>query len=160
MTTSAETQTTLSMPELRTAIHGRVIAPGDTDYDTARVVMLGGIDKHPAVIVRVADSADVATVIGLARRTGLELAIRSGGHSGAGHSTTEGGIVLDLRDLTTLDVDVEGRTAWVGSGLSAVQVCTALAPTGSPSGSGTPGPWVSAGSPWVAASATSSGRSA
>jgi FAD/FMN-containing dehydrogenase len=130
MTTSAEPQTTLSIPELRAAISGRVIAPDDTDYDTARIVMMGGIDLHPAVIVRVADSADVATVIGLARRTGLDLAIRSGGHSGAGHSTTDGGIVLDVRDLTGLDIDVENRTAWVGSGLTAVQVCAALAEHG------------------------------
>ena len=53
-------------------------------------------------------------MIALARETGVELAIRSGGHSIPGHSTTEGGLVLDLRDLNGLEIDVEDRTAWVG----------------------------------------------
>jgi FAD/FMN-containing dehydrogenase len=66
-------------------------------------------------------------VIALAREAGLDLAIRSGGHSGAAHSTTDGGIVLDVRDLTALDIDVQGRTAWVGTGLTAAALNTALA---------------------------------
>lgn len=127
MMPSTSQATALSIPELRATLKGRVIAPDDAEYDTARTVALGGIDKRPAVIVRVADPTDVATVIGLARDTGLELAIRSGGHSGAAHSTTDGGIVLDLRDLTALDIDVQGRTAWVGTGLTAGEVSTALA---------------------------------
>ena len=98
----------LSIPPAPRSIRGRVIAPDDADYDQARTVMYGGFDPRPAVIVRVADDADVATVIALARETGLELAVRSGGHSNAGHSTTDGGIVLDLRDLTAIDIDVAG----------------------------------------------------
>ncbi len=111
-------------------MRGRVVAPGDETYDADRVIVYGGIDPHPAVIVRVADTADVATVIALARETGLELAVRSGGHSGAAHSTADGGIVLDVRDLRELDIDVDGRTAWVGSGLSAGEITTALAEHG------------------------------
>src|SRR6185436_3298014 len=99
--------------------------PGDETYDADRVIVYGGIDPHPAVIVRVADTADVAAVIALARETGLDLAVRSGGHSGAAHSTADGGIVLDVRDLRDLDLDVEGRTAWVGSGLTAGEITTA-----------------------------------
>ena len=95
MQVSRTKPTTLSIPELRSEIAGRVIAPDDDDYDAARTVQLGDMEARPAVIVQVANDADVARVIGLARETGLELAVRSGGHSGAGHGTTEGGIVLD-----------------------------------------------------------------
>ncbi len=80
---------------------------------------MAAVDDRPAVILRPVNTADVARGIALARETGLPFAIRSGGHSGAGHSTTNGGIVLDLRDLTSLEVDAEKRTAWAGAGLSA-----------------------------------------
>jgi FAD/FMN-containing dehydrogenase len=120
----------LDVNQVRSIVRGRVSAPGDPTYDAERLVQLGGVDARPAVIVRVADAADVAAVIGLARDTGLELAVRSGGHSGAGHSTTEGGIVLDVRDLRGLEVDVPGRTAWVGAGLTAGDVTRELAPHG------------------------------
>lgn len=108
------------------AFQGRVITPGDADYDTARTVFRGGIDRRPALIVKVANARDVARVIALARETGFELAVRSGGHSGAGHSVTEGGIVLDLSAMKALDIDVEGRTAWAEAGLTAAEVTTAL----------------------------------
>ena len=88
----------LSIPTLRSSIKGSVIAPEDPGYDEARRVFSGRIDRHPCVIVRAADAADVARVVRLARETGLPLAVRSGGHSGAGHSTTDSGIVLDLRE--------------------------------------------------------------
>jgi FAD/FMN-containing dehydrogenase len=106
------TTTDISIQRLRGELNGHVVAPGDSEYEDARAVFYGGIDRRPAVIARVADAGDVAHVIALARETGLELAVRSGGHSVAGHSTTAGGIVLDLRDLNGLEVDVEGRTAW------------------------------------------------
>jgi hypothetical protein len=92
-------QSTLSIPRLRAALNGRVIAPDDPGYDHARTVVYGGFDRRPAVIVRVADATDVAHVVSLAHETGLELAIRSGGHSNAGHSVSDGGIVLDLGDI-------------------------------------------------------------
>jgi len=120
----------LDIPQLRADLTGRVIAPDDAEYDEARVVVLGGIDPRPGVIIRVANATDVARVIALARDTGQELAIRCGGHSGAGHSTTDGGIVLDLRDMKALDIDVEGRTAWTESGLTAGEVTAALAAHG------------------------------
>ncbi|HEY4190471.1 MAG TPA: FAD-dependent oxidoreductase, partial [Candidatus Limnocylindrales bacterium] len=105
--------------DVRGLIHGRVITPDDVDYDEARAITLGGVDARPALIVRVADVDDVRTVIALARESGMELAVRSGGHSGAAHSTVDGGIVLDVRDLDGLEIDEADRTAWAGSGLTA-----------------------------------------
>ena len=118
--TSPETNpTTISITELRAALSGRVIAADDAGYDEARAVFYGGIDCRPAVIIRVASVADVSQVVSLARETGLNLAVRSGGHSLAGYSTTDGGIVLDLSDMKALQIDTERRTAWVETGLTA-----------------------------------------
>ena len=72
--------------DLQTGLTGRVIAPGDADYDEARSVFYGGIDRHPALIVRVANAADVSRVVLFARESGLNLAVRSGGHSVVGHT--------------------------------------------------------------------------
>jgi FAD/FMN-containing dehydrogenase len=110
--------TNISIPKLRATLNGRVITPDDAGYDEARAVFYGGFDRQPALIVRVADAADVSHVIGLARESGLELAVRSGGHSVAGHSTTDGGILLDLSEMKGLEIDVERRTAWAESGLT------------------------------------------
>jgi len=124
------TSTTFSIDRLRDGLTGRVIVPGDADYDEARTVVTGGVDKRPAAIVRVANARDVATVVTFARDAGAELAVRSGGHSGAGHSTTEGGIVIDLRDLKEIDLDVGGRRVWAGAGLTAGEVGAAVTPHG------------------------------
>jgi FAD/FMN-containing dehydrogenase len=91
------------------------------------------------VIVRVADAADVAHVVTLARETGLELAVRSGGHSSAGHGVSEGGIVLDLGDLKGLDIDVDGRTAWAETGLTAAEYSNSVAAHGLATGFGDTG---------------------
>ena len=88
------------------------IGPDDEAYDEARRTFSGNFDKRPAVIVRPVDDDEVSAVVQLAAETGVELAVRSGGHSGAGHSESEGGIVLDLALMKALDIDVEGRTAW------------------------------------------------
>lgn len=111
--------------QLRQRLTGRLITPEDPDYDAARTVFDGRIDRHPAVIARVANDRDVATVISVARESGLEFAIRSGGHSGAGHSTTEGGIVLDTRDMRNLVIDPVKRTALAETGLTAIEVAEA-----------------------------------
>ncbi len=120
------TSTPLSIPSLRAAVAGPVIVPGDPDYDAARRVFAGDIDRHPLVVVRAATAADVARVVALAREAGLELAVRSGGHSAAGHSTTEGGVLLDLAALKQVEVDAEGRSAWAEPGLTAGELTGAL----------------------------------
>ena len=127
------------IPQLRETVHGRVIGPDDTDYDAARAVVYGGIDQRPAVIARVAHPGDIATVIATARDTGLPLAVRSGGHSGAGHGSVEGGIVIDVRELDGLDIDPVARTAWAGSGLTAGAYTSAAAEHGLATGFGDTG---------------------
>ena len=127
---------TPSTSELRALFNGRVIAPGDNGYDQARTVFLGGIDRRPAAIVRVMDAGDVARVVTLARETGLELAVRSGGHSSVGHSVSEGGIVLDLSGMKALQINVQGRTAWAETGLTAGEYTTAAGAHGLATGFG------------------------
>ncbi len=122
------TRSAIPIDQLRQTVRGRVLTADDPDYDAARTVALGDVDSRPAAIVRVADAADVSALVSLARETGLELAVRCGGHSGAGHSTIDGGVVLDVRDLDGL-IDVDGRTAWAGSGLTAGEVTTAWRPS-------------------------------
>jgi FAD/FMN-containing dehydrogenase len=116
-----------STSELRALFNGRVIAPDDPRYESARTVFYGGIDRRPAAIIRVADAGDVSRLVSLARETGLELAIRSGGHSNAGHGTTEGGIVLDLSGMKDLQINVQARTAWAETGLTAGEYVSATA---------------------------------
>jgi FAD/FMN-containing dehydrogenase len=116
-----------------------VIAPDDADYDGARRVFYPGIDRRPAAIIRVADAGDVSRLVSLAREGGLELAVRSGGHSGAGHSTTDGGIVLDLSRMKDLDIDIKGRTAWAETGLTASEYTNAVGRYGLATGFGDTG---------------------
>ena len=137
--TVSQTPAQSSISDLRSAIKGRVITPDDARYDEARAVMYGGIDPRPAVIVRVVDGEDVATVIRVARESGLPLAVRSGGHSAAGHGTVAGGIVIDVRDLDELDIDPASRTAWAGSGVTAGEYTAAAAEHGLATGFGDTG---------------------
>ena len=132
--TTEETTVSLSTPRaplsidvLRDAVRGRVVTADDPDFDAVRAIMYAGVDSRPAAIVRVADAADVSSLVTIARDSGLELAVRSGGHSAAGHSSCDGGVVIDVRDLDGLDIDVAGRTAWAGSGLTAGAYTTAAA---------------------------------
>src|SRR5690606_21463358 len=124
-------------PALRDAVRGRVIVPQDVDYDPTRFTVPAVFDdRRPAAIVRAADVEDVRRVVTLARETGLELALRHGGHSLAGHSTTDGGIVLDLRELKGLEIDPVRRIASAEGGLTAGEYTTAAAEYGLATGFG------------------------
>src|SRR5215213_2891685 len=129
----------ISIPQLRATIKGRVITPDDAGYDQARSVFYGGFDRRPALIARVADATDVSHVVSLARETGLELAVRSGGHSVAGHGVSNGGIVLDLADMRALDIDAQRRTAWAETGLTAGDYTNATGAYGVATGFGDTG---------------------
>ena len=109
-----------------TALRGRIVTPRHEEYESIRQVALGNFDKRPAAVVRVASVADVSATVTFARATGLELAVRSGGHSTCGHGGTNGGLVIDLRDLNGLDIDIGARTVWAGAGLNAGEVTAAV----------------------------------
>ena len=99
-----------------TGFDGDVLAPGDDGYDDARRVWNAMFDRRPAILARPTSVADVATAIRYARDRDLEIAIRSGAHSACGHSTTDGGLVIDLSKLRGVTVDTEQRTARVLGG--------------------------------------------
>ena len=111
--------TDVPISDLHADLDGKVITPGDPRYDDARGVFFSGFDRRPAAIVRAADASDVSRVVNLAREMGAELAVRSGGHSRAGHGTSDGGIVLDLSEMNAVEVDADGRTAWAQTGVKA-----------------------------------------
>ena len=115
---------------------GRLIALGDPGYDEARQVYNAMIDKRPALIARCAGPADVARAIGFAREHKLLLAVRGGGHNGAGLGTCDDGIVIDLSLLRDVDVDPDARTVRVGGGCTWAEVDTATGEHGlaTPSG--------------------------
>ncbi|HUG85124.1 MAG TPA: FAD-binding protein [Euzebya sp.] len=116
-----------------------VITPQDGDFDTARELFYGGLDRRPAVIARPTGAAAVAAVLAVARETGLPLAVRSGGHGLLGHASIADGIVLDLRDLRSLDIDAADQTAWAGAGLTAGEYTAAAAAHGLATGFGDTG---------------------
>ena len=120
-------------------IQGRLITPEDPAYDELRTVFLGDVDRRPALIARPSDAADVARIVALARDAGSELAVRGGGHSPAGHSASEGGIVLDLRDMRGLEIDAANRTAWADAGLTAGEYTAATGEYGLATGFGDAG---------------------
>ncbi len=98
------------------AVRGRIIELGDPDYDEARSVYNGMIDKKPAAVVQVADVADVIASVNHARENGLDLAIRGGGHSAPGFGTVDNGLVIDFAKRTGVHVDARNKTARAEAG--------------------------------------------
>jgi FAD/FMN-containing dehydrogenase len=131
--------TSTTIDALRDTLVGRVIEPADDDYDSVRNLFYAGVDKRPAAIARVVNADNIRHVVEIARDSGSELAIRSGGHSIAGSSSSDGGIVIDLRDLTKLEIDTGSRTAVADAGLTAADYTTALAAEGLATGFGDTG---------------------
>lgn len=125
--------------QLRGSLTGRVITADDPDYDGARTLYYGGLARRPVAVVRAADASDVAMVVRRAAASGVELAVRSGGHGALGHASVDGGIVLDLGGLRGLDIDVGGRTAWAGAGLTTGEYTHAVGAHGLATGFGDAG---------------------
>jgi FAD/FMN-containing dehydrogenase len=107
---------------------GRFVTPADSDFNQLNTLVYGGFTAIPAGIVRADSTDDVVRTVNHAREMNVPLAIRSGGHSLAGHSTVDGGLVLDLRGLKGIDIDAAGRTAWADGGVTALELLEALAP--------------------------------
>ena len=103
--------------ELSLQISGSVLAPGDAGYDDSRAVHNGLVDRRPALIARCRTTEDVVAAVALARRTGLEVSVRGGGHNVAGRSVTEGGLMIDLAEMKGIAIDPETATATAEGGV-------------------------------------------
>jgi hypothetical protein len=142
-------------PSTPSAFTGRVLGPGDPEYDAARAVFNGMVDRFPQLIAQPATADDVAAAIRHAIDAGLEIAVRSGGHSRQGNSTTEGGLVIDLRRMNSVSINPVARLARVGGGATWSEVGRAaqeygLATTGCRQDqAGVAGPTLSGGSGWL-----------
>jgi FAD/FMN-containing dehydrogenase len=147
--------TTFALETAPSGFAGEFITPDDASYDDARGVWNGTVDARPAVIARCTSTADVQAIVRLARETGLPLAVRGGGHNVAGFGTVEGGIVLDLSALRSVEVDRAARLAVVGGGATlgdldrATQEHRLAAPVGVVSKTGVAGLTLSGGLGWL-----------
>ena len=120
----------LDFETLLANLRGPLIRPGDPDYETARRVHNGMIDKHPAAIARCVDVADVIASVNFAREHDLLLAVRGGGHNGPGLGSVDDGLVIDLSPMNGVRVDPSSRTARVEGGCTLGDVDHATFPFG------------------------------
>ncbi|MFI6825882.1 FAD-binding oxidoreductase [Kribbella sp. NPDC050241] len=111
------TTTTSATQALADDFRGDLVSPGDPSYDEQRKVWNGSIDRRPALIARCTGAADIRAALAFARRTGLQVAVRGGGHSFPGHSTCDGGILIDLGRMKGIRVDPVRRTARAQAGV-------------------------------------------
>ena len=107
----------IELASLRGRFRGELILPDDSGYDDARKVWNGSIDRHPALIARCADAADVAAAVEVAAAAGLPVAVRGGGHSFPGHSVCDAGMVIDLAPMKAIRVDLQKRTVRAQAGV-------------------------------------------
>jgi FAD/FMN-containing dehydrogenase len=112
--------TDLDLDAFAATLSGTLIRPDGPEYDETRKIVSTLADRHPVVIVRAADAADVARTVVFAAESGLELAVRAGGHSVPGYSATDG-IMLDLSAMKGLHIDPDRRLAWAQPGLTAIE---------------------------------------
>src|SRR5215204_5327457 len=106
-----------AVDELRASLSDELVQPADPGYDERRAVWNGSIDRHPALIARCANAADVIAALRFAERTGLPLAVRGGGHSFPGQSVCDGGVVIDLGPMKGIRVDPDARRATAQAGV-------------------------------------------
>ena len=109
--------TVSAIPELKAALRGQLLEPADQEYESARKVFNGMIDRRPAAIVRCAGAADVIACVKFAQAHAIPLSIRGGGHSVSGTAVCDNGLVIDLCRMKTLRVDPVSRTARADAGL-------------------------------------------
>ncbi len=115
---------------LQESLRGRLIGPSDADYDAARALYNGMINKRPRLIARCVDVADVITAVNFGRDEGLLIAIRGGGHNGPGLGSCDDGLVIDLSMMKSVRVDPGSRTVRVDAGCTSGDVDHATHPFG------------------------------
>ncbi len=130
LSATATSELNSALDLLSTRIDGEVILPADDGYDTARRVIEASFDCRPAVIVRPANAGDVVTAVNFTRELGLEIAVRSGGHSPAGFGTVDNGIVIDFSLMKAIAFDEETGTVRIEPGCTWGEVSAALQPYG------------------------------
>jgi len=113
MSTTLDSQ---AVSDLSGRISGRVLSPGDAGYDDARAIHNGLVDRRPALIVRCRGADDVVAALALARDSGLDVSVRGGGHGVSGRAVGDGGVMIDLAEMTAIAVDPERRTLTAGGG--------------------------------------------
>jgi FAD/FMN-containing dehydrogenase len=106
-----------AIEDLRSRLAGTVILSHDEDYDDARTVWNGRVNRYPALIVRCATAADIAVAVRFARANNLRVSVRGGGHNVTGSAIVEGGLAIDLRGMKKIDVDPENHVARVQPGV-------------------------------------------
>jgi FAD/FMN-containing dehydrogenase len=129
MTTSARVDDSV-LRQFTSGVKGKVLRPTDDDFDAARRVWNGMIDRRPAVIVQCTSRDDVISAIRLARESGLPLSVRGGGHNAAGLGVCDGGVVVDLTSMRSVQVDPERRRARVQGGATWADLDAATQPHG------------------------------
>jgi FAD/FMN-containing dehydrogenase len=107
-----------AVTELAGTFSGQLLRPADAGYEEARKVHNGLVDKRPALIARCRGTADVMDAVKLARKLGLEVAVRGGGHNVAGRATIDGGLMIDLAPMKGIHVDAKSRTARAQGGVT------------------------------------------
>src|SRR5512140_3593319 len=103
---------------LRGGLRGRLVAPGHAEYDEARTIWNGMIDRKPALIMRCAGAADVVHAVRFAREHGLLVSVRGGGHNVAGNAVCDGGLMIDLTPMKSVRVDPTAMTARAEPGVT------------------------------------------
>jgi hypothetical protein len=116
--------------DLETGFGGELVGPTHRNYEEHRKVWNGSIDRRPAVIARCADAGDISRAVGFARRTGMPLAVRGGGHSFPGLSVCDDGIVVDVGLMRDIHVDLDEGTARVQAGALLGELDQATQPYG------------------------------
>src|SRR5215469_10452929 len=144
-----------AVQKFQAGVHGRLICRGDEDYDLARRVWNGRIDKYPAALLRCAEVGDVVRAVAFAREHHLLVAVRSGGHSLSGDSVCDAGLVIDLSGMKGIRVDSKQRTARAQAGLRlsefvrATQAYGLATTTGTVGGTGLAGLTLGGGLGWL-----------
>src|SRR6516165_5298408 len=144
-----------ALAAFRDRLHGRLVCPDDSSYDAARRVWNGRVDRRPAIIALCSDTMDVVAAVHFAHEHELVAAVRGGGHSVAGTAVCDGGLVIDLSLMKSVEIDPVGRTARAQAGVRwseldrATQAFSLAVPGGTDSEVGIAGLTLGGGNGWL-----------